>query len=44
MLVIFGDNPEWIDSEAAFAKLCGACPVLASSGMTAGRQSPLPRK
>jgi transposase len=24
MLVVFGDNPERIRSEAAFAKLCGA--------------------
>src|SRR5690606_314470 len=32
MLIIFGDNPERIRSEAAFAKLCGACPVPASSG------------
>lgn len=37
MLVIFGDNPERIHSDAAFAKLCGACPVPASSGMTSGR-------
>ena len=37
MLIIFGDNPERIRSEAAFAKLCGACPVPASSGMTTGR-------
>jgi transposase len=37
MLVIFGDNPQRIHSDAAFAKLCGACPVPASSGMTAGR-------
>ncbi|MFP4555058.1 MAG: IS110 family transposase [Actinomycetota bacterium] len=34
MLIIFGDNPDRIRSEAAFAKLCGACPVPASSGMT----------
>lgn len=34
MLIIFGDNPERVRSEAAFAKLCGACPVPASSGMT----------
>ena len=26
MLIIFGDNPDRIHSEAAFAKLCGACP------------------
>jgi transposase len=37
MLVIFGDNPERVRSDAAFAKLCGACPIPASSGMTAGR-------
>jgi transposase len=37
MLIIFGDDPERIRSEAAFAKLCGACPVPASSGMTTGR-------
>ena len=29
-----GDNPERIHSEAALAKLCGACPVPASSGRT----------
>jgi transposase len=34
MLIVFGDNPERIRSEAAFAKLCGACPIPASSGMT----------
>ena len=37
MFIIFRDNPERIRSEAAFAKLCGACPVPASSGMTTGR-------
>ena len=37
MLIIFGDNPDRIHSEAAFAKLCGACPIPASSGMTTGR-------
>jgi len=37
MLIVFGDNPERIHSEAAFAKLCGACPIPASSGMTEGR-------
>jgi hypothetical protein len=25
MLILVGDNPERIRSEAAFAKLCGAC-------------------
>ena len=34
MLVLVGDNPERIHSEAALAKLCGACPVPASSGKT----------
>lgn len=34
LLIIFGDNPERIRSEAAFAKLCGTCPVPASSGLT----------
>ena len=37
MLIIFGDNPDRSRSEAAFAKLCGACPIPASSGMTTGR-------
>jgi transposase len=37
MLIIFGDDPDRIRSEAAFAKLCGACPIPASSGMTTGR-------
>ena len=37
MLAVFGDNPERIRSEAAFAKLCGACPIPASSGMSTGR-------
>jgi len=34
MLLLVGDNPDRIRSEAAFAKLCGACPVPASSGRT----------
>jgi transposase len=34
MLILVGDNPERIRSEAAFAKLCGACPIPASSGET----------
>jgi transposase len=37
VLIVLGDNPGRIHSEAAFAKLCGACPVPASSGMTSGR-------
>ncbi|MFP5257128.1 MAG: transposase [Acidimicrobiia bacterium] len=34
MLIVCGDNPERVRSEAAFAKLCGACPIPASSGVT----------
>ena len=34
MMVVAGDNPGRIRSEAAFAKLCGACPIPASSGLT----------
>ena len=34
MLILIGDNPERIRSEAALAKLCGACPIPASSGKT----------
>ncbi len=34
MLLLVGDNPERIRSEAAFAKLCGTCPIPASSGKT----------
>jgi transposase len=34
MLIIAGDNPSRIRSDAAFAKLCGACPIPASSGLT----------
>ena len=37
LLIVFGDNPDRIRSEAAFAKLCGACPIPAGSGMTSGR-------
>ena len=37
LLILFGDNPDRIRSDAAFAKLCGACPIPASSGMTTGR-------
>lgn len=32
LLVAVGDNPERMNNEAAFAALCGACPVDASSG------------
>jgi transposase len=34
LLAAAGDNPQRIRSEAAFAKLCGACPMPASSGKT----------
>lgn len=34
MLILAGDNPARIHSEAAFAKLCGTCPIPASSGNT----------
>ena len=37
LLILFGDNPDRIRSDAAFAKLCGACPIPASSGWTTGR-------
>lgn len=33
-LLVVGDNPDRIHSEAVLAKLCGACPVPASSGNT----------
>ena len=34
LAIVAGDNPERIRSEAAFAKLRGACPLPASSGRT----------
>jgi transposase len=34
LLAAAGDNPDRVRSEAAFAKLCGACPIPASSGKT----------
>ncbi len=34
VLVVFGDNPERVRSEAAFAKLCGTSPIPAASGLT----------
>jgi len=34
MLIVAGDNPDRVRSEAAFAKLCGVAPIPASSGMT----------
>ncbi|QNA75405.1 transposase [Streptomyces sp. So13.3] len=38
ILVVVGDNPERIKSEAALAKLAGIAPVSTGSGMTSGRQ------
>ncbi len=37
MLVTAGDNNDRVHSEAAFAKMCGACPIPAGSGRTNGR-------
>lgn len=34
ILIVFGDNAERVRSEAAFAKLCGVCPIPAASGLT----------
>ncbi len=34
LLAAIGDNPERINSDGAFAKLCGVCPLEASSGKT----------
>ena len=34
LLAATGDNPDRLRSEASFAKLCGACPLPASSGKT----------
>jgi transposase len=32
LLIVAGDNPERLDSEASFANLCGVSPIEASSG------------
>lgn len=37
MLITAGDNGDRVRSEAAFAKMCGACPIPAGSGRTNGR-------
>lgn len=37
MLITAGDNSDRVRSEAAFAKMCGACPIPAGSGKTSGR-------
>lgn len=36
-LVAAGENTDRVHSEAAFAKLCGVCPIPAGSGKTSGR-------
>jgi transposase len=38
LLVAAGDNPQRLSGEAAFAALCGASPVEASSGKTTGHR------
>ena len=43
MMIVAGDNPTRIRSDAAFAKLCGACPIPASSGVT-NRHRLFPRR
>jgi transposase len=37
VLVTAGDNTDRVRSEAALAKLCGACPIPTGSGKTSGR-------
>ena len=37
MLITAGDNNDRVRNDAAFAKLCGACPIPAGSGKTNGR-------
>lgn len=37
LLITAGDNTNRVRSEAAFAKLCGACPIPTGSGKTGGR-------
>ncbi|WP_028479119.1 transposase [Nocardia sp. CNY236] len=34
LIFSIGDNPERLTTEAAFARLCGVAPILASSGET----------
>lgn len=38
LLITAGDNPDRLRSEAAFAALCGASPVDASSGKTSRKR------
>ncbi|MHA7294310.1 transposase [Arthrobacter sp. HLT1-21] len=44
ILIVAGDNPERIRSEAAFAKLAGIAPVPTGSGMTSGKHRIKPRR
>jgi transposase len=37
MLITAGDNAGRVRNEAAFAKICGVCPIPAGSGKTSGR-------
>ena len=37
MLITAGDNNDRVRNEAAFAKICGVCPIPAGSGKTNGR-------
>ncbi len=37
LLIAAGDNTDRIRSEAAFAKMCGVCPIPAGSGKSSGR-------
>ena len=37
LLVAAGDNTDRVRSDAAFAKLCGVCPIPTGSGKTGGR-------
>lgn len=37
LLITAGDNSERIRSEAAFAKMCGVCPIPTGSGKSSGR-------
>jgi len=37
LIIAAGDHPDRLRSEAAWAHLCGACPIPAGSGKTSGR-------
>ena len=44
LLVAAGDNTDRVRSDAAFAKLCGVCPIPTGSGKTGGRYRLDPRR